>query len=87
MSIRGVCELALKLRWALERPASEKWRVEPRSEPDSGNPTVRDRRGALGNVVYGGTRIPPHNRKSACRKLSTYGCAHPNSIPTTACGV
>jgi len=30
---------------------SEKWRAEPRPEPDSGNPTVRDRRGALGNVV------------------------------------
>jgi len=26
-------------------------------------------------VSYGGTRIPPHNRKGACRKLSTYGCA------------
>ncbi len=25
----------------------------PRSEPDSGNPTVRDRRGACGNVCYG----------------------------------
>ena len=24
---------------------------KPRSEPDSGNPTVRDRRGALGNVA------------------------------------
>jgi hypothetical protein len=59
-------------------------RAEPRSEPDSGNPTVRDRRGALGNVVYGGIRNPSHNRKSACRKLSTYGCARPDSIPTTA---
>ena len=26
---------------------------EPRSEPDSGNPTVRDRRGALGDVAMG----------------------------------
>src|SRR5512135_3910982 len=26
---------------------------EPRSEPDSGNPTVRDRRGASGNMVMG----------------------------------
>jgi len=25
--------------------------IVPRSEPDSGNPTVRDRRGAAGNVV------------------------------------
>ena len=28
-------------------------RGKPRSEPDSGNPTVRDRRGAYGNVDYG----------------------------------
>ena len=34
------------------RPAlSDKWRAEPRSEPDSGNPTVRDRRAALRNVT------------------------------------
>ena len=32
---------------------------KPRSEPDSGNPTVRDRRGAWGNVAHGGIRIPP----------------------------
>ena len=35
--------------WRKARP--EKCREEPRPEPDSGNPTVRDRRGALGNVV------------------------------------
>ncbi len=28
-------------------------RGKPRSEPDSGNPTVRDRRGASGNVAMG----------------------------------
>jgi hypothetical protein len=44
---RGVCGSALKLphRWA--GPRSDKWCAEPRSEPDSGNPTVRDRRAAL----------------------------------------
>ncbi len=37
---------------------------KPRSEPDSGNPTVRDRRGARGNVAHGGTVLPPRiNRK------------------------
>jgi len=48
---RGVCESALKppYRWA--GPHSDKWRAEPRSEPDSGNPTVRDRRAALRNVA------------------------------------
>ena len=35
--------------WGKARP--EKWRAEPRPEPDSGNPTVRDRRGALRNVA------------------------------------
>ena len=48
---RGACGSALKLphRWAGLR--SDKWRAEPRSEPDSGNPTVRDRRAALRNVT------------------------------------
>jgi len=35
----------------------------PRSEPDWGNPTVRDRRGACGNVDQGGIRIPPRISK------------------------
>jgi len=35
--------------WRKARP--EKWRAEPRPEPDSGNPTVRDRRGALRNAT------------------------------------
>jgi len=42
---------------------------EPRSEPDWGNPTVRDRRGACGNADYGGTRTPP--RVSKERVLET----------------
>ena len=36
---------------------------KPRSEPDSGNPTVRDRREAPGNVAHGGNVNPPRNRK------------------------
>ena len=36
---------------------------KPRSEPDWGNPTVRDRRGACGNVDHGGTRNPPRTSK------------------------
>src|SRR5215468_8338388 len=35
-------------------------------QPDSGNPTVRDERGAYGNVSYGGTRTPLHTPKG-CR--------------------
>ena len=71
MHPRGVCRRVLKLRGAWEGPLGESCCCQP----DSGNPTVRDERGACGNVSYGGTRIPPHNRKGACRKLSTYGCA------------
>src|SRR5262249_9975728 len=35
-------------------------------QPDSGNPTVRDERGAYGNASYGGTRNPLHTPKG-CR--------------------
>ena len=66
------------------RAVSEKWRAEPRPEPDSGKPTVRDRRGACRNVNQGGTRHPLYNRKGTGRKLSTYRCARYISIPTTA---
>jgi hypothetical protein len=48
---RGVCGSALKLPYRWEGVCSDKWRAEPRSEPDSGNPTVRDRRAALRNVT------------------------------------
>src|SRR6266516_4875936 len=41
----------------------------PRSAPDWGNPTVRDRRGACGNVDHGGIRHPP--RVSKERVLET----------------
>jgi hypothetical protein len=37
---------------------------QPRSEPDSGQPTVRDRRGGLGKRDQGGNVNPPRNRKS-----------------------
>jgi len=39
------------------------FRGKPGSEPYSGNPTVRDRRGACGNVGDGGTRHPPRISK------------------------
>jgi len=45
----GCASTAVSLRWGKARP--EKWRAEPRPEPDSGNPTVRDRRGASGNAA------------------------------------
>ena len=45
-------------------------RGKPRSEPDSGNPTVRDRRGARGNVAHGRTRNPLSIPKGLYWKLS-----------------
>ncbi len=61
---RGVCAPALELPRAWEGPHPARWRAEPRSEPDSGNPTVRDRRGALRNVIHGEPRNPLRHRKS-----------------------
>ncbi len=39
-------------RFSLANNRKAPW-GKPRSEPDSGNPTVRDRRGAPGNVAMG----------------------------------
>jgi hypothetical protein len=50
---RGVCAPALELQLRREGRLSDKWQAEPRPEPDSGNPTVRDCRGALRNVNTG----------------------------------
>jgi hypothetical protein len=53
---RGECGRALKLQGKWEG-SSGKCRC---CQPDSGNPTVRDERGAYGNVGDGGTRNPLH---------------------------
>ncbi len=58
----GVCERALKPHLVSERPLGEK----PRRKPDSGKPTVRDCRGARGNVTL--------SRMTQCARLG--------SIPT-----
>ncbi len=55
---------------------------KPRSEPDSGNPTVRDRRGACGNVARGagfgcsakaGAKLSGYGMVVADRTLDTTG--------------
>ncbi len=56
----------------------------PGSEPDSGNPTVRDRRGACGNVDYG-SRTEARWETSGLA-TETYGCARRSSIPTRGAG-
>src|SRR4029450_13346536 len=62
---RGVCGSALELH----RGREGDHRGRPGPEPDWGNPTVRDRRGACGNVDHGGMRHPP--RVSKERVLET----------------
>ena len=51
---RGVCGRALKPRKDAGRSSGESLCCQP----DSGKPTVRDERGACGNVSYGGIRNP-----------------------------
>src|SRR4029453_7082906 len=50
---RGVCKSVVDLR----RESGQTYGVKPRSEPDWGKPTVRDRRGACGNVVTMGAGL------------------------------
>ena len=73
--MRGVCELALKFRCDWKGPIGKIENDQDR-QPDSGNPTVRDEKGACGNVVHGlaslcheagnggnnGRRCPKHAR-------------------------
>ena len=63
-------------------------------QPDSGNPTVRDERGAYGNVSDGGIRNPLHKLKrcmseTLCLRLrapyfypTTRACSHRGSLET-----
>ena len=55
---RGVCRSVLKLR----RESGKAHEGQPGSEPDWGNPTVRDRRGACGNVVSTGAGLRPNGK-------------------------
>ena len=55
---RGACRSVLKLR----RVSGKAHEGKPRSEPDWGNPTVRDRRGACGIVVSMGAGLRPSGK-------------------------
>jgi hypothetical protein len=55
---RGVCLSGLKPR----RVSGKAHEGKPRSEPDWGKPTVRDRRGACGNVVSMGAGLRPSGK-------------------------
>ena len=52
-------------------------------QPGSGNPTVRDERGAYGNVSYGGTRNPLHKLKRCMSETLCLRLRAPYFYPTT----
>ena len=52
-------------------------------QPDSGNPTVRDERGAYGIVSYGGTRKPLHRPKGCMPVTLRLRLRAPYFSPTT----
>jgi len=51
-------------------------------QPDSGNPTVRDERGAYGNVSYGGMRNPLHTLKRCMSETLCLRLRAPYFYPT-----
>jgi len=54
-------------------------------QPDSGNPTVRDERGAYGNVSYGGIRNPLHTLKRCMSETLCLRLRAPSFYPTPFC--
>ena len=52
-------------------------------QPDSGKPTVRDERGACGNVGYGRTRNPLHIPKGCMSETLCLRLCAPYFYPTT----
>jgi len=52
-------------------------------QPDSGNPTVRDERGAYGNVSYGGIRNPLHKLKRCMSETLCLRLRAPYFYPTS----
>jgi len=75
--LRGVCERALKppVRWeGCEGKCHD-------CQPDSGKPTVRDDRGACGNVGYGGIRNPLHIPKGCMSETLCLTLCAPQFYP------
>ena len=56
-------------------------------QPDLGNPTVRDERGAYGNVSYGGTRNPLHTPKGCRTETLCLLLRAPYFYPTPCLGI
>ena len=51
-------------------------------QPDSGNPTVRDERGACGNVGHGGARNPLYEPKGCMMETLHLKLSAPYFYPT-----
>src|SRR2546423_11263080 len=81
MRVRGVCECALKLPRVWEGCAAIILHITG-CQPDSGKPTVRDERGACGNVGYGGTRHPPRISKERVLETLHLRSYAPHFYPT-----
>ena len=77
---RGVYEQAFKPRDGWEGPLG----IGCCCQPDSGKPTVRDERGACGNVSYGGTRHPPRRSKERVLETLRLRLCAPHFYPTRA---
>ena len=81
MRSRGACRRVLKPRAAWEGPLGTSCCYQS----DPGNPTVRDERGAHGNVNYGGIRNPllgSKERMSDTLRLRLCApCFYPTLIP------
>jgi hypothetical protein len=81
MRPRGVCRRVLEPRAAWEGPLGKSCCCQP----DSGKPTVRDERGAHGDVDYGGIRNPllgSKERRSETLHLRLHApCFYPTLWP------
>jgi hypothetical protein len=80
MPPRGVCRRVLEPRAVWEGPLG----TSCCCQPDSGNPTVRDERGAHGDVDYGGIRNPLLGSKERRSKNSPPTVAHAVFLPDEA---
>jgi len=91
MTMRGVCRRVLKLPPALGRFSGEMGYCR---QPDSGNPTVRDERGAGQKRELWRTGNPPHISKECesetlalrLRALPFYPTERPTRLRSNRCG-
>ncbi len=72
--MRGVCGRTLKLPFVREGCVMKEPMITGR-QPDSGNPTVRDERGACENVNYGEGYTGTYSGNAETAKPLAYGCA------------